>query len=121
MELEKQDLRQKFNSSLIQHCAECGKEDAVDTTTGLCEECFNSECELEKGIPTINRLVRTTLNLEQWQCQKCGFFWYANDLPQIEKSVDWGCPQGCDDAGEHVRTFKAEIQHVEEHFKENGD
>lgn len=60
----------------------------------------------------MNSLVRTTLNLKQFQCQKCGEMFYM-DEDFREGGLDFGCPRGCDDQARHTRTFRTEIKSVE--------
>jgi len=70
----------------------------------------------------MDRLVRTTLELEQYQCRKCGRFFYINRMEKNSLDLDFGCPYGCDDNGRHVRNIKTEIRRVDEmpESKENG-
>ena len=60
----------------------------------------------------MNQLVRTTLNLEQYQCRGCGRFFYINAMDRSSLDLDFGCPYGCDDNGKHVRDIDTEVKHV---------
>ena len=62
----------------------------------------------------MNQLVRTTLNLEQYQCRKCGRLFYINAMDRSPPDLGFGCPYACDDNGRHVRDIKAKIEEVEE-------
>ena len=57
-------------------------------------------------------LVRRTLELEQYQCRKCGRFFYVNRIDKISLDLDFGCPFSCDDNGRHVRDLRTEIKEV---------
>ncbi len=60
----------------------------------------------------MNQLVRKTLNLEQYQCRRCGRFFYINAMDRNSLDPDFGCPYGCDDNGEHTRNSGTEITDV---------
>lgn len=62
----------------------------------------------------MEQLVRTTLNLEQYQCRRCGRFFYVNRLDRGELDLDFGCPFGCDDNGLHTRDLRTEVSKVTE-------
>ena len=62
----------------------------------------------------MNRLVRTTLHLEQYRCLHCGRLFYINALDRRELDLDFGCPYGCDDNGRHVGDIRAEVKGVTE-------
>ena len=62
----------------------------------------------------MNRLVRTTLVLEQYQCRRCGRLFYINTMDRSSMDFDFGCPYGCDDNGRHVRDIKTEVNEVSE-------
>ena len=62
----------------------------------------------------MNRLVRTTLELEQYQCRKCGRFFYIHKQDKSDIEFDFGCSFGCDDSGRHFKNIKTEIQQVED-------
>ena len=57
-------------------------------------------------------LVRKTLELEQYQCRKCGRFFYINKMDKSSLDLDFGCCFSCDDNGRHVRDLKTEIKEV---------
>jgi len=61
----------------------------------------------------MNRLVRTTLKLEQYQCKSCGRFFYINSMDRSNYDLEFGCPYGCDDAGQHVRNISTNIEDVD--------
>ena len=67
-------------------------------------------------------LVMNTLKLEQYQCRKCGRFFYINKMDKGSLDLDFGCPYGCDDNGGHVRDLLAKVEEVTEmaHKKERG-
>jgi len=58
----------------------------------------------------VNRLVRRTLNLEQYRCLRCGRLFYINAMDRSDLDLDFGCPYGCDDSGRHVRDIKADMK-----------
>jgi len=45
------------------------------------------------------------MKLHQWRCKRCGFVWC--EPVDSRKSMDHGCPQGCDDAGKVIDTVEA--------------
>ena len=57
----------------------------------------------------MKQLARKTLNLEQYQCRRCGRFFYINAMDKSSLDLDFGCPFGCDDAGKHTRDIRTEI------------
>ena len=61
-----------------------------------------------------NHLVRKDIELEQYQCDKCGRFFYINKMDKSAYDIDFGCPFGCDEAGIHVRNIHAEIKDVKD-------
>ena len=67
----------------------------------------------------MNQLVRTTLELEQYQCRGCGRFFYINAMDRGSLDLDFGCCFGCDDNGRHIRNIKAEVKEVQEVPQEN--
>jgi len=73
-------------------------------------------------VKQMNRLVRTTLELEQYQCRKCGRFFYINKWDKSDIDIDFGCVFGCDDNGRHIRNIKTKIQRVDDvpESKEDG-
>jgi|GEM_PF-2166281 len=76
---------------------------------------------MEQAISALNHLVRTTLELEQYQCGICKRFWYINiDDIEDEKCLDFGCPWGCDDAGKRLRNMITEISEVKDESKNSG-
>jgi len=60
----------------------------------------------------MDQLVRTTLNLEQYRCQRCGRLFYINEMDRSDLDLDFGCPYGCDDNGRHIRDIKAQVKGV---------
>ena len=52
----------------------------------------------------------TTLKLDQYQCQTCGRFFYINELDKSDLDLDFGCPYGCDNAGEFITKLNLEIK-----------
>ena len=60
----------------------------------------------------MNRLVRRTLNLEQYQCRSCKRLFYINGMDRSSLDLDFGCPYGCDDSGRHTRDISTEIRDV---------
>lgn len=72
---------------------------------------------------TINQLVRTTLELEQFECEKCGRMVYINKmdleaLTQKDKDnviiniIIPDCPFECWSETKHRRTIRAEVSEV---------
>ena len=53
---------------------------------------------------------RATLNLEEYRCTKCGRVFYIDAVQRHPLDLDFGCPYGCDDSGEHERDIVAQIQ-----------
>ena len=70
----------------------------------------------------MDKSVKTKLELQQYQCRKCGRFFYINGLDRGEYDIDFGCPYACDDNGRHVRNIKTKIQQVDDvpELKEEG-
>ncbi len=62
----------------------------------------------------MNHLARTTLDLEEYQCRRCGRFFYINKADRNSFDLDFGCPYGCDDNGRHTRNIHAEVQEVKD-------
>ena len=62
----------------------------------------------------MNQLVRTTLKLEQYQCKRCGRMFYINRKDRGIYDLEFGCPYGCDDAGQHVRDISTNIEDVKD-------
>ena len=60
----------------------------------------------------MNELVRKTLQLEQYQCRKCGRLFYINRMDKSSLDLDFGCPYGCDDNGRHVRDVETKVKKV---------
>ena len=66
----------------------------------------------------IKQLVRTTLELEQFECEKCGRFVYINkmDLALKQKDKDKviipDCPFECWSETKHRRTIIVEVREV---------
>ena len=57
-------------------------------------------------------LLGETLELEQYQCRKCGRFFYVNKMEKSSLDLDFGCPFSCDDNGRHVSDLKTGIKEV---------
>ena len=62
----------------------------------------------------MQQLVRTTLNLQQFRCRKCGRFFYIDAMDRSSLDLDFGCPYGCDDNGRHIRNMSTEVTEVTE-------
>jgi len=62
----------------------------------------------------MNQLVRTALELEQYQCRQCGRLFYINAMDRGSLDLDFGCPYGCDDNGRHVRDIRTQVKGVTE-------
>ena len=60
----------------------------------------------------MNNLVRRTLKLEQYQCRRCGRFFYINEMDKSDYDFDFGCPYGCDDNGELTRLLTTDVKEV---------
>jgi len=69
----------------------------------------------------MNQLVRTTLNLEQYQCRSCGRLFYINTMDRSSLDLDFGCPYGCDDNGRHLRDIKTEVKAASDIREDKGD
>ena len=50
-----------------------------------------------------------TLILEQYQCQRCGRFFYINKDDKSSYDLDFGCPFGCDDNGKLARKIFVKV------------
>jgi DNA-directed RNA polymerase subunit RPC12/RpoP len=61
----------------------------------------------------MNRLVSTTLNLEQYRCQRCGRLFYINARDRRDLDLDFGCPYGCADNGRHMQDIRTEVTGVQ--------
>ncbi len=46
-----------------------------------------------------------TLNLKEYRCRKCGRLFYIDAVERRPFDLDFGCPYGCDDNGEHIRVI----------------
>ncbi len=68
----------------------------------------------------MNALAGKSLNLEQYQCRKCGRFFFIKGTDRDSLDLDFGCPYGCDDNGRLVRNIKTEIKEVEENPQKKG-
>jgi len=53
-----------------------------------------------------------TLNLKEYRCRKCVRVFYINSDERSSLDMDFGCPFGCDDAGEHTRDIRTEITDI---------
>ena len=62
----------------------------------------------------MDQLIRTTMNLEQYRCLRCGQLFYVNATDRRELDLDFGCPYGCDDNGRHVRDIRTQVKGVTE-------
>lgn len=66
----------------------------------------------------MDQLVRTTLELEQYECERCGRFFYINKIGTINNSPPYICPYGCTDStgdnfeGMHTKTLRTEVKEV---------
>lgn len=67
---------------------------------------------MNNGVIEMEQLVRTTLELEQYQCDRCGQFFYINKMDKSDFDLPFVCPYGCDGAGKHTRTLKTEVKEV---------
>ena len=63
----------------------------------------------------MEQLVRTTLELRQYQCNGCGLLFYFDRKDDNTEGL--GCPYGCDKEVELTRIFNTEIKKVDEVFK----
>ncbi|MFH1615196.1 MAG: hypothetical protein ABIG61_08955 [Planctomycetota bacterium] len=70
----------------------------------------------------MDTLTGKILNLEQYQCRKCGRYFYINKCDKSDIEFDFGCVFGCDDNGRHIRNIKTKIQQVDDvpELKEDG-
>lgn len=66
----------------------------------------------------MQHLVRLTLELGQYQCRNCGRLFYINKMDKSDLDIDFGCPYGCDDNGEHVRNLHTTINEVNDITKQ---
>ena len=62
--------------------------------------------------------VKPQLHINQYQCQRCGRFFYISMNDKSDLDIEFGCPFGCDDAGKHTRDF---ICSIEQKYVINGD
>jgi hypothetical protein len=54
--------------------------------------------------------MNETLNLEEYRCRKCRRLLYINAVEHSSLNIDFSCPYGCDDNGEHARDIVAQIK-----------
>ena len=76
------------------------------------------------GGKKMDALAEKILNLEQYQCRKCGRYFYINKFDKSDIEFDFGCVFGCDDNGRHIRNIKTEIQQIDnvsQSEQNNGD
>lgn len=57
------------------------------------------------------------LELKQYQCKKCGVLFYLEKLTPTD-SIDFGCPNACDEGLIHVRTIRTKIENMIEQEEE---
>ena len=62
----------------------------------------------------MDQMVRTTLQLEQYQCKRCGRLFYINAMDRSAFDIEFGCPYGCDDEGRNMRSIRTNIDKVED-------
>ena len=62
---------------------------------------------------------RKTLRLEEYLCQRCDKSFYIESGDRGSLDLDFGCPYGCDDNGEHIRSLRSEIREVARTAAEN--
>ncbi len=95
-----------------------------DRVDRLLYNCFvlASPASCELGLPNRGKLkvrrmhegAQTTLNLQQYECRKCGRLFYINKMDKSSLDLDFGCPYGCDDNGKYVKDIKTDIREVQE-------
>jgi len=62
----------------------------------------------------MNELVGTMLRLEEYRCRRCARLFYVESGERGGMELDFGCPFGCDDNGEHVCSLGSAIREVME-------
>ena len=60
----------------------------------------------------MNELVGRTLRLEEYRCRRCARLFYVESGDRDGLELDFGCPYGCDDNGEHVCSLGSEIKDI---------
>jgi hypothetical protein len=68
----------------------------------------------------MKQVVQETLNLEEYQCQGCRRSFYINGTNRSSLDLDFGCPYGCDDNGQHTGNIRAEVKKTVECEKKEG-
>ncbi len=53
-----------------------------------------------------------TLELQEYQCTRCGRSFYINGTDRGSLDLDFGCPYGCDDNGRHMQDIRTEVTGV---------
>ncbi len=66
----------------------------------------------------MNELVGRMLWLEEYRCRRCHRLFYVESGDRGNMELDFGCPFGCDDNGEHVCSLGSAIREV---MDEAGD
>lgn len=55
-------------------------------------------------------MKKETLNLEEYRCRQCRRLFYIDAVQRTSLDIDFGCPYGCDDNGERVRSITVGIE-----------
>ena len=57
---------------------------------------------------------RNAVTLEQYRCRCCGRQFHINKGDRSSFDLDFGCPYGCDDNGEHHGDTQVQIRPAKE-------
>ena len=60
----------------------------------------------------MNQLVGRMLLLEEYRCRRCDRLFYVVSGDRGSMELEFGCPYGCDDNGEHVCSLSSAIREV---------
>lgn len=60
----------------------------------------------------MNEWVGRMLWLEEYRCRRCNRLFYVESGDRGSMEVEFGCPYGCDDNGEHVCSLGSAIREV---------
>ena len=62
----------------------------------------------------MNELVGRMLRLEEYRCRRCHRLFYVESGDRGGLELDFGCPYGCDDNGEHLCSLGSAIREATE-------
>jgi hypothetical protein len=62
----------------------------------------------------MNPLVERMLWLEEYRCRRCQRLFYVESGDRSSMELEFGCPYGCDDNGQHVCSLSGAIKEATE-------